>query len=150
VSLTWSEAEKIPLIERLRPMAALLPAMEAPGATWGGWSPSQSTEPGVVRMPIWLDSELAAAFVSAAYERGWVIAGFDWSAWDEGRQRGNREDWREWLASADAYTLARFITALVRSDRFCEGSLSGAFDSGVLTAIVRRMSVLLEELTRTP
>jgi hypothetical protein len=36
------------------------------------------------------------------------------------------------------------LTAIVRSDRFVEGSIEGAFESGLLAAICRRAAVLLE------
>jgi hypothetical protein len=35
------------------------------------------------------------------------------------------------------------ITAIVRSDRFVEGSMAGAFESGLLAAISRRAAALL-------
>ena len=40
--------------------------------------------------------------------------------------------------------LERLVTAIVRSDRFVEGSIEGAFQSGLLARISRRAAALLE------
>jgi hypothetical protein len=48
------------------------------------------------------------------------------------------------MASPD--DLARLLTAIVRSDRFVEGSLVGAFESGLLTRIAQRAAALLAEM----
>ena len=37
------------------------------------------------------------------------------------------------------------LTAIIRSDRFTEGSIAGAFESGLLARIARRAASLLEE-----
>lgn len=47
------------------------------------------------------------------------------------------------IASATPDQLVKLATSLVRSDRFTEGSLAGAHESGLLTAIVRRASVVV-------
>ena len=38
--------------------------------------------------------------------------------------------------------LQKLLTALIRQDRFVTGALAGAFESGLLTAIVRRVEQL--------
>jgi hypothetical protein len=48
------------------------------------------------------------------------------------------------VAGATQEELAKLLTAIIRSDRFVEGSLEGAFESGLLAAICRRAAVLLE------
>jgi hypothetical protein len=40
--------------------------------------------------------------------------------------------------------LTELLTAIIRSDRFVEGSIAGAFDSGLLGRIACRAAVLLE------
>jgi hypothetical protein len=52
----------------------------------------------------------------------------------------------EATAAATPDQLARLLTAIVRSDRFVEGSIAGAFDSGLLARIARRAAALLAEL----
>lgn len=48
------------------------------------------------------------------------------------------------LSRANAAQLAKVLTAVIRNERFCEGYLDGAFDSGLLLAIVRRAKELAE------
>ena len=50
------------------------------------------------------------------------------------------------LAQATPEQLARLLTVCVREDRFCEGALESAFESGLLTRILERAAVLLREL----
>jgi hypothetical protein len=54
------------------------------------------------------------------------------------------------VATASEDDLGRLLTAIVRSDRFNEGSLAGAWESGMLTAIVRRAGVLADEEALRP
>ena len=46
------------------------------------------------------------------------------------------------VADATAAELAMLLTAIVRSERVSEGSLEGAFESGLLRAVARRAGVL--------
>lgn len=153
--LTWEQAGQIPLRRRLEVMVDLLPAMERPGATWKG--PDLVAEgyikpwPGIEKLHDPPDQQapeapcpLVYAYLSRAYNYGWVISDFVWHDWPEG-QRINDPDALEWIAAADATLLAKILTACSRSDRFCEGTLEAAFESGLLTAIFRRMKVLLEQ-----
>ena len=50
----------------------------------------------------------------------------------------------EAVAAATPEQLAWLLTAIVRSDRFVEGSIEGAFESGLLARIARRAAALLE------
>ena len=75
----------------------------------------------------------------------WVVAGFDWRTWlarDEGRALRDDPDA---VATATSDQLARLVTAIVRSDRFVEGSIAGAFESGLLARVSRRAQALLDE-----
>jgi hypothetical protein len=57
-------------------------------------------------------------------------------------------DHPEALASATPDQLAKLITVVVRQERFYEGSLAGAFEDGLVLAIVRRAGVLAREAAR--
>jgi hypothetical protein len=48
--------------------------------------------------------------------------------------------------NASPEQLAKLITAVVRADRFCEGYLHGAFESGLLVGVVRRARQLAESI----
>ena len=76
---------------------------------------------------------------------GWIVTGFDWRSWldtDRGRALANDPDA---VATATADELGWLLTAIVRSDRFVEGSIEGAFESGLLARIARRAAALQAE-----
>jgi hypothetical protein len=49
------------------------------------------------------------------------------------------------LKNATPEQLAKLLTVLIRQERFCDGVLNSAFKSGLLTGILERVAVLLEE-----
>jgi hypothetical protein len=71
------------------------------------------------------------------------IVPYDWGAWLQGDGDVYRRD-RGRIATAPSGDLVRLLTAIVRSDRFNEGELLAAFESGLLLAIARRARVLAE------
>ncbi len=83
-------------------------------------------------------------FTAYAYEDGWMIPGFDWPNWDEGREiAGNPAE----IGKVDLLTIRKLITALVRNERFCESALQSAYKEGVIEAILRRIEQLSSEET---
>ena len=86
----------------------------------------------------------AERFLSIAYEYEWVTP-FDWSAWartPEGRRLRKGGDA---IASATPEDLACLLTALIRAERFGDGVLAHAFESGLLTAVARRAAALASQ-----
>ncbi len=128
---------------RLRELADLVPVLEAPDANFGHWDHGPSADGGA-HLPWFVPGPTEDAFRSAVGRGGWVVVGFDWMQWlqtDEGRAL--RDDPGA-LATASADQLGMLLTAIVRSDRFTEGSIAGAFESGLLARIARRAASLLE------
>jgi len=85
----------------------------------------------------------ADTFRAAVGRGGWIITGFDWMTWlqsDEGQAFRNDP---EGVAAATPDQLAMLLTAITRSDRFVQGSIAGAFGSGLLVGIARRAAALL-------
>ena len=125
------------LHDRIIGLTAFLDAFESPEFTFG----EMSRAPG--KLPCFKGSEIAAQFVEQVYELGWVLDDFDWMSWDE----GNRfiEDPKA-LDRADIADIERLLTAHVRNDRFCEGHLGAMFDSGHLTAILRQLRSIGQEV----
>jgi hypothetical protein len=129
------------LSDRLRPLADVLPMLEAPDADFGhGELPAPRD--GVHSLGWFEFGPTAEAWRTAVAQGDWIVGGFDWRAWlssDEGRSlHGDLAA----IASAMPDQLARLLTAIIRSDRFVEGSIAGAFESGLLAGISRRASVL--------
>lgn len=130
--------------DRLRSLADLAPLLESPAADFGHWEVPPSRD-GVHSLGYYVFGPVGEAFLAAVRGGGWVIIGFAWPAWletDEGRALRDRP---EAVAAAGPEGLARLLTAIIRSDRFVEGSIAGAFESGLLARIARRAAVLLAE-----
>ncbi len=150
--VAWPGADTtIPIADRLRTLADLVPVLEAPDADFGHWDVPPPTN-GVHSFGYFVFGPTADAFRAAVGRGGWVIAGFDWRNWleaDDGRAFRERP---EAASTASPEQLAMLITAIVRSDRFVEGSIEGAFTSGLLAGIARRAASLLSHLEgdRTP
>jgi hypothetical protein len=130
-------------LERLRALARYEAVFAAPDFTIGRWVTSEPDEQGVVQMPWFEYSEAADAFRADVGAHGWIVV-FDWMTWlssPDGRRY--LEDPR-FVAQAPVDDLAKLLTAIIRGDRFSEGELAGAYESGMLLAIVRRAGELAE------
>ena len=132
---------------RLERLAAFAPNFRDPGAVFGNHPPDTGT--GTRDDPIRLNSfelsEFGTRFFSMVYDAGWIIRGFDWPAWirtEEGRLATDRAA----LGTATCDQLAKLLTAVVRQDRFYDGALEDAFESGLLRAIAERAEVLASEI----
>lgn len=90
-------------------------------------------------------SEHAMRFTQVCYDYGWVGV-LPWSEW-RNTERGRRlmEDPGA-LAKANDDDLACIITTCMRADRFCEGYLASAFESGLITRVIARAGALLDAL----
>lgn len=137
-----SDAPSHSLRERLAGLAAFLPMLQATGFEFGRWGGGEKTASGAIQMPYYVLGDEAAALVQAAYDLGWVLPDFGWPAWKETPEAIKLRDDSKALAEATAEQLARLLTVLIRQDRFVEGGLAGAFDSGLLTAIIARSEAL--------
>ena len=137
---------------RLEMIAAFADELAAPDFDAGHWHPSErtATEGGEVWTMPWFErSERADAFVRAAAGNGWIQP-FDWMAWIETEEGKALRDDRDALARATPDQIQRLLTAIIRADRFDEGSVEWAFDTGLMAAIARRAKVLADDLAATP
>lgn len=64
-----------------------------------------------------------------------VMIVFDWGSWLQGSTMLSDKDFD--FDSIDLVAKCKLITAIVRSDRFCEGALVGAFESGLILRILK-------------
>ena len=111
-----------------------LPILEAPSFRAGSWR----SEPGT--FPFYAFDSGAMQVLKILRESG-VIRPFDWGAWQSTAERLYRDP--KALGRARLSTLGRLLTLHVRKDRFCEGHLASMFESGHITAILRRAAELL-------
>lgn len=101
--------------------------------TWRGGEPLPINE-NVIEMP-WVEFSPAFERVVVALYGVNAVAPFDWMAWTE--ENGFPDG--SGLQDASIDDVVRTITAVVRSDRFCEGSLKEAVDSGTFAVLVERL-----------
>ncbi len=132
------------MAERLQALADLVPVLESADADFGHWETPPPTD-GVLHMPYFTFGPTAEAFRTAVGRGAWIIVGFDWMTWLRTEEGEALRDRPEALAAANPDDLAKLLTAIIRSDRFVEGSLVGAFESGLLARIARRAAALLTE-----
>jgi hypothetical protein len=129
---------------QLRGLVRFLPALERPDFRAGDMVAPRETERGARTMPHATYGETVEAFVRAAYEDGWVLRDFDWPTWMASAEARSLRDDEAALAAATPGQLARLLTVLIRQDRFVEGALLDAFESGLILRIVRRAAAILE------
>lgn len=104
--------------------------------SWGEMRCGEKDEAGVVQMSYASPDPLVYEFSKTWYEKELVIP-FDWSEWQEGR---------DWYASTDdskydsldSETALKLLTAVMRNDRFNEGALMSAFESGDFPKIINK------------
>ncbi|MCY4528023.1 MAG: DUF6508 domain-containing protein [Chloroflexi bacterium] len=128
--------------DRLDALAAFLPKFELPGFEFG----RMEAPPG--KMPYYTLSPLASCFVKTCYEMDWVKP-FDWTEWKGSPEAMQLRDDPSALESATFEQLSRLLTVVIRQDRFVEGALGGAFESELLSGILRRATVLAKDAQDT-
>ena len=100
-------------------------------------------------MPFYSHSDDASDFVEVCYRTKWVQP-FDWSEWMGSPEAINLRDDAAAMECASAELLQKLLqkllTVVIRQDRFADGALASAFESGLLVRILRRAAVLSQGL----
>lgn len=117
-----------------QPLLDLIPEIE--NTTQFGKMGGGKDENGVFHMPFRIENTVVSEFRELAHKL-MVIKDFDWQSWDEGMEMLNNPSFN--YNSIDLETKLRLITLLVRSDRFNEGTLISAFESGVILKILKAL-----------
>jgi hypothetical protein len=133
--------------EALQRLGAWADRFADPAFSAGTWTPSRTDDDGVIHLG-WFDlSDACQAFVSEMYELGFVH-NFGWMQWlatPDGQDLAGRP---EAVATSSADDLGKLLTAIIRSERFGDGQIEGAFESGLLLAIARRAQEITGASTR--
>ncbi len=118
--------------ERWRDLADAVAAVEAEAghATWAGGE----TVDGATQVPYPVYSAAVERLLAALGGVGAVVV-FAWPRWDG----LDRYDTAAALHHAPAADAARFVTAVLRGERFGDGTILNAVDDGRLTAAARRL-----------
>ena len=98
-------------------------------ATWAEWVPAHRRPDGVTVLGWPRYSEAMEGLLQGLGGVGAVTPAFDWPAWRQSPQDPSR-------SAADA---VRWITSVVRSERFGDGSIEAAMRDGTLPAAVARL-----------
>ena len=126
----------------LRVLAGWVPVLASPDLDFGHWVISEPGQDGVMQMP-WFDYGPDARRFMADVSGAGFVQPFDWMAWMRTPEAQALVADPSRIAVVDAEVLRRLLTSIIRGDRFTEGNVVGAFDSGVLLAIARRAQALL-------
>ena len=124
-------------------LLALIPEIENT-SEFGEWKGGEKNPDGSVTMPWRETAPIIKKFLKAVYAIP-IIISFDWPSWDEGRKIAGNVDFD--FDTLDIVTKCKLITAIVRNDRFCEGALVAAFESGLILKILK--SIEKEVISRS-
>ena len=126
--------------EKLARLASHLPRLQAEG--FGSWTEMRKDDDGAFIMPEHILSTAGQEFIETCYEDGWIRTDLKWSDWGTSVEATSLQEDPTALGAATPLQLAKLLTAIVRADRFVEGTLDGAFDSGLIARILSRASSL--------
>jgi hypothetical protein len=121
--------------EQWKPLLDLISIIEKTekfGEIGGG----EQDEEGVFTLPYFIPSHVVVRFEKIVYSIP-IIINFDWGAWDEGRKMLSNKDFD--FDTIDIPTKCKLITAIVRNNRFCDGVLVGAFESGIILKVLKSL-----------
>ncbi|MCK5820321.1 MAG: hypothetical protein KAH17_00480 [Bacteroidales bacterium] len=122
-----------------QPLLDLIPDIEQ-STTFGTLQGGDEVEDDVFSFPFYAPSPVVEKFEELCYKLG-IIVDFDWPGWDEGRELASGD--QSQIRNLDLVTSCKLITAIVRNNRFCDGVLVGAFESGLILSVLKRMQKLL-------
>jgi hypothetical protein len=125
-------ANRLPTAPQIDAILAFLPRLEEPDQEFA------RSEMGDSAYTVW-NAPLVDSLIDSLYQNGFVLQGFDWPNWEEGRQPAEDLDW---INRADLKTICKFFTAHVRNDRFCGGHFAGMCNRGIVQAMIRRLAEL--------
>ncbi|GAM00584.1 hypothetical protein SP5_034_01590 [Sphingomonas parapaucimobilis NBRC 15100] len=126
----------------LRNIAAFAPILAAPDFVTGAWTEPRRSAEGVITMAWFNLSEPASAFVTTIATED-IAAHYRKPMDEEARAALIRmAEHPGAIAGASIDQIAWILTFLLRADRFSEGSLARAFDTGLMRAIAERAVIL--------
>ena len=120
------QAPSVSVRDKLTALARFAPIFSAPGFQFSVRSRSGIGESGIRTLPLPVHSAEASQFVAAAYEFGWVEP-FDWSGWANTPDGKGLMESPDRVKTATLGELAKLLTTYIRGERYCDGTLDGAF-----------------------
>ncbi len=114
-------------------LLALIPEIERT-SSFGQWLGFNVDKDGVIQLPYCVPASIIDQFLENVYAMP-IIIDFSWGKWNEGRNILSDDNFD--FDTIDLVTKCKLITAIVRNDRFCEGALVSAFESGLILKILK-------------
>jgi hypothetical protein len=124
-------------LQRIDAILKYLPLFEEQDYQYGQWVGQEG------QFPYFSFSPEVDEFIGTLYKQHMIIS-FDWRSWSAEAERYQSDP--DALKVADLLTLRKLLTAHVRADRFVEGHLAKVFESGHITAILRRFQQIRDEM----
>ena len=105
----------------------------------------EQDDKGVTYLPYSIEEPIVSRFRETAYSLS-IIIDFNWGSWEEGRNMARDEQFD--YDTIDIPTKCKIITAIVRNDRFCDGALCSAFESGLILRILQSIERQVRGINR--
>lgn len=123
-----------------QPLFALINKIETT-SSFGEW-PELVEKDGIAQLTQCQPAPIVSEFLGTVYSIPIAIC-FDWGDWDEGRKIASDHNFD--FDTIDLVAKCKLITAIVRNDRFCEGALVSAFESGLILKILKSIEKTVNE-----
>ena len=125
------------LLDDWKPLLDLIPEIEKVKKFGDDTEATKLLEKGIIHMNPYVEHEIIEEFRQACYAIP-IIIGFNWGAWDEGREIVSDEHFD--YDTIDIPTKCKIITAILRNDRFCSGRLIEAFETGMMLKVLKSIN----------
>jgi hypothetical protein len=126
-------------------LASFLKDIDDPEFKAGEWKTPESSREDIIYMPYVDSSPTVMRFIEAAYENDWLETDLDWPEWAQTSRALWLRNSPGSISQAGESDIFRLLTVCIRQDKFVEGALLEAFDSGLIRRIVRRAASILAE-----
>jgi hypothetical protein len=120
----------------IRRLLSFLPLLSGQGIQHGTYPNLEKTGNNTYSIIPSKLSVTAASFVAACNEENFVQP-FDWCSWSEAHQAEINDD--AFILNLDLHGIVMLLTTHIRTDRFCDGHLLSAFESGAIVRILDRL-----------
>jgi len=124
-----------------KPLLDLIPKIENT-EKFGEMKGGEKDKDGFISMPYYETAPVVSKFLEVVNNMPLIID-FNWTSWEEGKKMLRDENFD--FDSIDIPTKCKLITAIVRNDRFHEGALVSAFESGVILKILKSIERQIEK-----
>ena len=125
-----SESFVLPVSEQIRAVLAFIPQLENPT------EPFYKCAPEITVFDPYIYSPTVDRLIHALYENNFVQP-FDWGSWQNQARTYMENPAR--VGEVDLETIVKLFTTIVRSDRFCSGTIAGFLNNGFILALLNRL-----------